>query len=87
MKIRDGFVVRTVAGESVVIALKEVSKEFNGVIRLNETGRFLWDILVKGADEDALVKALLSEYDVGEDVARADVLSFVGKLKGANIIE
>ena len=64
-----------------------MSKEFNGVIRLNETGRFLWDILVKGADEDALVKALLSEYDVGEDVARADVLSFVGKLKGANIIE
>ena len=87
MKIRDGFVVRTVAGESVVIALKEVSKEFNGVIRLNETGRFLWDMLVNGADEESLVKALLSEYDVSEDIARADVSSFVSKLKGANIVE
>ena len=87
MKIRDGFVVRTVAGESVVIALKEVSKEFNGVIRLNDTGRFLWDMLVTGADEEALVKALLSEYDVSEEIARADVSSFVAKLKGANIVE
>ncbi len=87
MKIRNGFVVRTVAGESVVIALKEASKNFNGVIRLNETGRFLWDRLESGCEEGELVAALLQEYDVAEDIAKNDVANFVEKLRGANILE
>ena len=87
MKIRDGFVVRTVAGESVVIALKEVSKEFNGVIRLNDTGRFLWDKLSEGAETEELVEAILSEYEIDKETAEADITRFVDTLKGANILE
>lgn len=87
MKIKKGFVVRSIAGESVVVALGAASKNFNGIIKLNDTGRVLWDKLEGGCECDDLVAALLAEYDVDEATARADVNAFVEKLKGAKVIE
>ena len=52
----------------------------NMMITLNETGKFLWERLEKGTDEEALVAALLGEYDVDEQTARKHVALFVGKL-------
>ena len=43
MKIKNGFVVREIAGECVVVALGEASKVFNGIIKLNETGKIIWN--------------------------------------------
>ena len=87
MKIKKGFVVRNVAGESVVIALGAASKSFNGIIKLNDTGRILWDKLVEGCDEDALLSAILAEYDVDDETAKADICRFLDTLKGANVLE
>ena len=56
------------------------------MINLNDTGAFLWKLLEKGADEDGMVNALLAEYEVGEDVARADVKAFVNKLTEAGLL-
>ena len=68
MKIKNGFVVREIAGQSIVVALGEASKIFNGMIKLNETGRVIWDALVKGAETEEIVEALLAEYDVDREV-------------------
>ena len=87
MKIRQGFVVRTIANESVVVALGAASKSFNGMIKLNDTGRLLWDKLSEGCEIADLKKVLLDEYDVDEEIVTADVMRFVDTLKGANILE
>ena len=87
MKIKNGFVVRSIAGESVVVALGEASKNFNGIIKLNDTGRSIWDKLAEGAELETLVEAILSEYEIDKATAEADVKVFVDTLKGADIIE
>lgn len=87
MKIKKGFVVRQIAGESVVVALGEASKSFNGIIKLNETGRILWDKLSLGCDKEDLICAIVSQYDVDRDIATADIDRFIDTLKGASIIE
>ena len=87
MKIKQGFVVRSIAGESVVVALGEASRNFNGIIKLNETVRFLWDLLAVGATLEELQAKLTEEYDVSAELAAADIEKFVGSLKGAGIIE
>lgn len=87
MKIKNGFVVRQIAGESVVIALGEASKSFNGIIKLNVTGRFLWDKLAVGCDEQELLCAVLDEYDIDEATAKKDIDKFIDTLKGAGAIE
>ena len=87
MKIKNGFVVREIAGQSIVVALGEASKAFNGMINLNETGRVIWDLLAKGAEVEDIVTALLSEYEVDRETAKADVEKFVKTLAEANILE
>lgn len=79
MKIKDGFILRQVASQNVVLpASKELN--LNMMITLNDTGAFLWERLQMETNEDALVAALLKEYDVDEDTARVCVRQFVKRL-------
>lgn len=79
MKIKDGFMLRRVAGQTVVLPA-DSNLDLNMMITLNETGAFLWERLQSETTEDALVAALLEEYDVDEATARECVQNFVGKL-------
>ncbi len=87
MKIKDGFILREVAGSFIVVAVGDRAKDFNGIINLNETGAFLWERLSKGADENQLKEALLAEYDVDENTAAADIKNFVSKLEEAGLLK
>lgn len=87
MKIGKGFIMREVAGKNVVIATGEAAKNFNGIIKLNESATMLWRILEGGADEETLVSALTEVYNVDEVTAQNDVSMFVTKLKGAGIVD
>ena len=79
MKIKDGFILRSVAGQTVVLPTGD-ELDLNMMITLNETGTFLWEHLQQETDETALVSALLSEYDVDEATAAKAVAGFVAKL-------
>lgn len=80
MKLKDGFVLRTVAGETVVLPTGGVTN-FDMMITLNDTGKFLWEHLTVGAEEAELVNALLAEYEVTEELATQSVAAFVARLK------
>ena len=79
MKIKEGFLLREVAGQSVVLPVGG-DLDLNMMITLNETGRFLWEQLQTETDEAALVASLLKEYDVTQETAAAAVRDFVKKL-------
>lgn len=79
MKLKDGFILRSVAGETVVVPTGD-DLDLNMMITLNETGKFLWEHLEKGAEEAELVAALLQEYDVDKQTAEKHVALFVKKL-------
>ena len=80
MKIKNNFVLRHVADMWVVLPLAEQSLDFNGILSVTESGVLLWRLLEQGCDMQALVDALLSEYEVSEEKARADAAKFVDKL-------
>ena len=79
MKIKDGFLLRQVAGQNVVMPMGG-DLDLNMMITLNETGAFLWKQLETDSDEAALVAALLAEYDVDAQTAQSSVAAFVQKL-------
>ena len=87
MKIKDGYLVRDIAGAHVVVPAGEQAAEFNGLMTLNETAAFIWNILAKGADEDEVVDALLGEYDIDEPTARNDAKKVIDLLKSYNVFE
>ena len=79
MKLKKGFVLREVAGQTVVLPAGE-DLDLNMMITLNDTGKFLWSLLENDKEEADLVAALLAEYDVDEKTAVAAVAGFVVKL-------
>lgn len=82
MKIKPGFIMRQLGGEYVVVPVGAASINFNGMLRLNETGAFLWKALSGGAGEDELVWKLLEEYEgVDEQTARTDVAEFLNIIR------
>ena len=87
MKVKKGFLLRKVGAQNVVVAIGAQSRNFNGIIRLNDTGKFLWEKLSKEISEDELISAMISEYEIDEKTARDDITEFINTLKGANLLE
>lgn len=86
MKVKEGYMLREVAGNSVVVAVGKATLDFNGLITLNSTGTFLWKLLEQETSEEALVIAILDDYEIDESTARIDIASFIDKLKGADLL-
>lgn len=86
MRINKEFVLREIAGDYVIIPTGQTVLEFNGLITVNEVGVSLWNMLQKEVTEDDLVKGILEEYEVEEDVAREDIREFIDTLVTGNIL-
>lgn len=87
MKIKEGFVLREVADNYVVVPTGKASINFNGMITLNETGAFLWKQLINVTTIETLVESLVREYEVNKITAHQDVLRFINLLNGADLLE
>ena len=87
MKVKKDFVARKVAGADIVVATGKAVKPFSGYITLNETGRFLFDLLGKETSVEELTEKLLEEYDVTREVAENDVKNFVKILSENGVLE
>ncbi len=86
MKLKDGFIIRNVAGETVALPTGGVTN-LDMMISLNDTGCFLWEKLTVGAEKAELVDALLAEYDVDRERAEKSVDAFVARLKELDFLE
>lgn len=87
MKIKEGFLVRQVGDNHVVVPVGVQAVDFRCIITLNEVGAFLWEKLSADNTVASLVEALLAEYDVTADVATADVERFVAALREKNLLD
>lgn len=87
MKIKDGFMLRQIAGSWVVVPLGQRIVEFNGLMTLNESGALLWKLLEAGTDMENLIKAITNEYTVDEDTARADVCEILKRITEKGLVE
>ena len=89
MKIKEGFVLEEVGGSYLAVAVGERAGDFNGMVRLNGTGAFFWNLMAdKHVTREELVKEAVKAYD---GVTEADILpgiiAFEEKLRAAGIIE
>lgn len=86
MEIKKQVILRSVAGEHMLIPVGETVFEYNGIFMMTESGKLLWEGIVNGADEEGLKEALMAEYEIDSDTASADVKEFLEMLKAFGII-
>lgn len=87
MKIKEGFVLREVAGQAVVIAVGEASKTFHGMINLNGTGKRIWEGVEQGKTKEEIANQLSKDYEVEYEKALQDTEKMLTKMQDTGVID
>ena len=87
MKIKDGYILKTVAGMPVVVPVGDAVNNIRGMITLNGPAEIIWKALEEGKSYEEIVAAIKSEYDAPDDVIKADTDAFLEKLRNYKILE
>ena len=88
MKIKEGFVLRSIGDNYMVVGEGLAQIDFNKIISLNSTAAYLWKA-VQGKEFTVLdlKDLLLEEYDVDEATALKDASALAEKWAEAGLTE
>lgn len=86
-KIKEGYIVRNILDEYIIVPIGEAASDDTYVMSVNESGHFLWSLLESGATVELLLEKMLEEYEVDEETAQNDINKFVTLLNEKNILE
>ena len=86
MRIKDGFVLREVAGQAMVIATGEASDNFHGMVRLNETGKYVWQGITDGLTVEDIAHGLTEVFSVDYKKALDDVVRMIAQMENAGFL-
>lgn len=87
MKIRDGFVLRNVVDEFIVMPTGENIAKFEGAVVLNEVSAFVFRQLENAVSRDDLLTAIVNEFDVDEATAAADLDELLAQFGKMGLLE
>lgn len=88
MKTKQGFHLRNVCGENVIVAEGIENIDFSKIISMNDSAAYLWQkVENKPFTADDLATYLCEEYEVDQATAKADALTVVEQWKDAGIVE
>ena len=88
MKINDGFALREIVGEQVIMPAGENITKFDGAVVLNDVSAFIYNTIEAnpGIEADALAEIITEEYEVDLETAKKDLVEVLEELKGYGII-
>ncbi|MBE5771853.1 MAG: PqqD family peptide modification chaperone [Clostridiales bacterium] len=87
MKVKDGFVLRNVVDEYIVMPTGDNIAKFEGAVVLNEVSAFVFEKLQHPMSKEDLLQAILDEFDVDEETAKNDLDALVEKLSDMGLID
>lgn len=86
MRLKCDFEVMELNEEKIAVPIGDNASMFQGVIKLNETAAFILNLLKEETSEEAVVEALLSEYDGTRDKIEKDVNQYISKFTEMGLI-
>ena len=86
MRIAEGFLLRRIVDDWVVVPIGENSVKTRSIFSLSESSALLWEALERGCDEKRLVEILYDTYSVSEETAIKDVKVFLNNLDEMDIL-
>ena len=82
MQLRQENLTWQIAGDEVVV----LDLEGSVYLKLNGSGRVLWEALAELCTEAELTSALVDRYEIDEARAAADVAQFVDALRARRLL-
>lgn len=87
MKIREGFVLRNVVDEYIVMPTGENIAQFAGSVVLNDVSAFVFEQLENPMTQGDLLAAVLHAFDVDEETAKKDLDEMLEAFRKLKLIE
>ena len=89
MKVKNGFNLREVCGEHIIVAEGDENIDFSNIISMNESSAYLWEEVQKMGTftVDNLVELICNQYEIDETTARKDAIALAAQCGTAGIIE
>lgn len=87
MKIKEGYILKSVAGSNVVIATGAERMDLKGIITFNDTGAEVFNMLNGMYTVEEIVEKLVKDYEIPYDTAKIDVENLIEKMKAQGLIE
>ncbi len=84
---KDGFVLREVSDQTIIVPTGRLVVDFNYLITLNETGRWLWDHIDQSDSAEALSDQMATQFNADKAVVRKDTEEFLSELLRLGIVE
>lgn len=88
MKLKYNFVVNNVAGQKVAVAVDDSNLDYNNLIKLNDTGVYILEMLKNDVTVDEIVASIKNDFEIlpEQDIEKI-VNDFINKLKESDVLE
>ena len=87
MKLKEGVLVNEIDDQVMAVDAGNGRERFSGLVRMNKTAGFVAELLQKETSLEEIVKAMTQEYDITEEVARANAQKVIDAFQGAGLME
>lgn len=87
MRVKEGFVLHNIGEEYMAVATGKAAENFNGIVRSNETGAYVFELLQKETTEEAIVDAMCERYEADREVIQKDVVKIIQQMREAGFLD
>lgn len=87
MKIKDGFIMKDVAGSKVVLPLGERQTEIRGIITFNDIGAEVFNMLDGTNSVEEIIAKIVKDYDAPYETVKSDVEKLIEKMRENGLVE
>ena len=79
-------VTRCVAGETIIVPIKNKVGDLGSIYTLNEVGTMIWELIDGKKSVSKIVEAVHNTYEVKLEEAEKDTLEFINSLEQAGMV-
>lgn len=87
MKINGEYILREVAGDTILVPVGETALQFNGILALEPVGALIWKGLSAGKDRSAILCDILDQFEIDAHTAAKDLDEFLEQLQAENLLQ
>ena len=86
MKIKDGYLLRTIADTHIVVPVAERVIEFKGMMILNDVSANIWEFMADDREYDDILAFILSTYEVDRETAQKDLDALLKRMEESGVL-
>jgi hypothetical protein len=82
----ENLVTRSIAGETIIVPIKNNVGDLDSIYTLNELGTMIWELIDSRNSVSQIIEAVRNAYEVAPEIAEKDTMDFINLLEEGGLI-